>query len=199
MAEEELLSIEQRHLLLELASGKSVKDACAAQDISSRTFLRWQKQPAFSKLLDELFSKEDIANLKRSLNIVAGDTVEVLEEAMHEANRSISIRVTCPHCGKPGDHTITVEDWKARLHAVDTLLKISGILTERRETKMDINVTYQLNWAENLALMKWQQGQAISPAMEQRLLELGKIETRQLAEHNTVEGEYHEVPEPTVE
>lgn len=197
--EEEIggLTIQQRQFIALLAGGMSPAQACTSMNINIRSYFRWQNQPKFQEGVDKLFSAEDIANLKKALGVSAQETVHVLEDAMANANRNVTVAATCPECGHAFDAKGRVEDWKSRLTAAGMLLKITGILLDRKETKVDVNVSYKLTFAENMMLLRYNRGEAIPPALEQRLRDLGKISgERQLAITDGsayTEGTYTEV------
>lgn len=195
------LTVQQRRLLMLLGSGKTLKEACELEELDRRVVNRWMREPAFLAAFDDLFSLQDLANLKKTLDLAALSAVEVYEDAIKESTKKIKAEVLCPHCSKTHTVFVDVEDWKSRLHAADILLKISGILIERRQEKIDMNIKSQVSLGpmESLEILAWKSGVPIPPAREQWFRDNGFIEGEQprkaLPPGQTVDAEFREVPD----
>lgn len=171
------LTVQQRRILMDLAAGRGLSEIYEAEHISSSTFNRWLKNPAFKQAFDDLFSQEDLDNLKKQLNVAAGAAIDVYLDAMQNAVRKISVWHNCVKCDAKQQIIIDVEDYKARLHASDAILKITSIWVDRRSDKLEVNHTYQLSSYEMATIMAYRAGKSIPPAEEARLRQLGFIET----------------------
>ncbi len=195
------LTLEQRKLLTELAAGKSLNDACQELDVPRGRFMRWlQTDEKFRAHYDDLFNPENLKEIQKVLNASASRAVEVYEDAIDQANRSMHLDLECPHCQKSFKKTIQVEDWKSRLAAADTLLRVSGILRERRDLKVTLQ-TAAIDWSrietsDLVNVLAWRTGRPLAPAAEERLRQLGVIteeQRRMLPSPEIVDAEFREV------
>lgn len=168
--DEKGLTMRQRKFLKALAEKGDVKAACEEVDITMRTLQRWLHEEGFGREYDAQFdlSKEDL------LRIMAPSQQEAAEK-MTEALRAedtVERTVQCPTCGSKFKTQIKVLDWKTRLSAAEKLLKLKGLMVEKKEVTMKGQVEHlHMTTAERLMLARWQAGYDIPEHVRQKFQE----------------------------
>ena len=195
------LSLVERRLIQEIAILGSWEKAADSLGMTRRQVRALFKKEPFKLAYDELFDAEDLETTKRELTLAASDVASIYEEAKN-AEMTKRVQATCPKCTHKFDVLVTVANWATRLKAGDTLLKITGLLQDRKNVKVEGTVgvvNVHLSAEEMLALQRLKMGLDVPEHIYRRLEETSRAGRFDLPARPTqvVEGEFRAVQEET--
>jgi hypothetical protein len=168
------LMLEQRRFLQELVIQGSFRKACKALDFKEHRIRRWLREDsAFKDAYDDLFGPEDLEVSKKEMHLLAAKAAGLYEDAL-EAIRLLKVNVQCPHCKEKFDLDTSRPDWRIRMRAAETILKVAKLLQETKEIKGTM-LNVQLTGDEILALTAYKAGMYVPEAVLARLRERGII------------------------
>lgn len=100
-AEEHGLSPKQEQLILELVSGKNIRDACKMININEATAYRWMKQPLFQKTYQDakhIAYNEKLDTLRAGIGIAIKTLLQCMtSEAVPDAVKVRAAQVWLSH------------------------------------------------------------------------------------------------------
>jgi hypothetical protein len=183
------LTEQQRLFLLELAAGKTRKEAAKVIDTSMRTIQKWQNQPAFKQALASIFEGA-IVETRNRLGGATATSADVLLEAM-EAMKDATISVHCPNCDEDLEVTAKVPHWPARIRAAELVLRAAKVLKDVKEIEGTMT-TMTIEQRIALALFKTGRYDQIPTFMWESLQSIGVIPADQ---DQPVNAQFVVVPE----
>lgn|SRR5574341_147275 len=189
------LTYRQRRFLTTLAATGNWAAACAAADVTSRTARRWLGGDLhFKAAYDAQFAttNEQLVDL---LDAAGEKAMSTLAEALG-AEGGRTVEIDCPHadCSKRHKVRVPVENWRTRLAAVDRILKVKGLMIEKRETKVSGQVEHlHLTAEDKLALARWRHGYEIPEHLSQKFREMQAQGLLEAPRDEPIEGEVKEV------
>jgi hypothetical protein len=170
------LTEHQRLFLMELAAGKTRKEAAKVIDTSMRTVQKWQNQPAFKQALAAIFEGA-ITETRNRLGGATTTPADVLLEAM-EAMKDATINVHCPNCDEDLEVVAKVPHWPARIRAAELVLRAAKVLKDVKEIEGSVT-TMTIEQRIALALFKTGRYDQIPSFMWESLQKLGVIPAEQ--------------------
>lgn len=181
--------LDQRRLIMALASGAEPHQACRDEGITWQRFRRWlSEDAAFQKKYDELFGS-NVGSARSLLDQMAVRATNVVADAL-EAEQTVYHEAVCPECDNIFDVEIDVANMENRKWAAKLVLQSDELLKDVR--KSDVTVTHQLGDVERrIALQRAKRNLPIPEHLKQEFIDQGL-----LTEGETIEGEFREVEEP---
>lgn len=174
----------QRRFLLEMAGGKTRREAEAAIPVSRRTVQLWLKDSqAFRSAYDKLYDGT-IGETKSRLGGATATAADVLLEAMN-ATKDATFTVTCPECEAKFEVVATIPNHQVRLKASEIVLKGAKVLKDVKEISGSVTT---LSMEERVALSLFKAGKLdlIPSHMWERLIAAGVIPEGSVPPHVTV-------------
>jgi hypothetical protein len=170
------LTEHQRAFLLEIAAGKTRKEAAKEVGLTIRTVQKWQQGAAFRQALAEVFegSIEETKTRLRGASASALDGLIEMQEAMKDAHISIQ----CPGCGEELEIEAKIPNWTARGRAYELILRAAKVLKDVKEIEGTIT-TMSIEQKIALALFKSGRYEQIPSFMWEQLQRLGLIPAEQ--------------------
>lgn len=188
------LMLDQKLVLQEMEQHSDWKKACDAVGVTHDRFRKWLRIDASFKTAFNLQFEKQADMVRQQIELSAQKAGEIYDSAL-SATRDLDIELECPNCKHKMKVTAEVPDWSTRLKAGEVVLKVGKILKDVKEVSGKITVE-QLDLPLRLALAAYNQGRVIPPGYFNQLVTEGFIKPpQQLPAGDTVEGEYHEVPE----
>lgn len=196
------LTLQQRRLLQEIAVVGNWKEAGENLGMTARQVRTAFHQEAFKQKYDTLFTAEEIEITRRELAMTSGNIAEVLEAAK-DAELMKKVRPTCPSCGTRFDFVVAVANWASRLKAVEILAKMTKLLNDDKNIKVEGTIAnVHMGPDEFLALKRLQMGLPVPEHVYRRLLDIGSVNNMPIPPNpvndsgyrNVIEGDYKEVP-----
>jgi hypothetical protein len=148
IVDERGLSENQRRFLLEIAAGKTRREAAKAIGVTYPTVQVWQRLPVFRTALAECFDGT-IAETRIRMGGATATAMDGLLEAM-DAMRDVEVKLNCPDCGAELVATAKVPNWTARVKAYEMVLKAAKILKDVKEIEGSITT---MTMEQKIAMM----------------------------------------------
>lgn len=164
---------QQEEFLVALRKHGDWNLALAEVGFQRRRVWRWLREDEeFQKACDEIYGNAP-GTARTLLEYGTMESVATLMDAQ-AAKKPIKVTITCSECGAKNETFVTVDDWGARLKAVEMMLKGGGVLKERKQ--VDINIT-QLTIGEStaLALLAKNPNANVPPLMLRKFREMGLL------------------------
>lgn len=166
------LTEQQRLFLLEIAAGRTRKEAAKAIDTTLRTVQKWQHRPEFRQALTEVFDGT-IEETKTRLRGATASALDGLIE-MQEAMKDATLHVQCPGCGEELEIAAKIPNWTARGRAYELILRAAKVLKDVKEIEGTMT-TMTIEQRIALALFKTGRYDQIPTFMWESLQKIGVI------------------------
>lgn len=193
-----------RLYLEELSLTGSRRKAAQKLDINERTPRRWyQTCKGYRELFDKLMTIDDL-DLKKEVASLAGTAIDVMDEILTTAKKTIIVHVQCPECGTRIEKEYQITNDALRQKSAVDVLKMQGMMKEEKNIKIDSthHIKFELiTGSDKAVFFALQAGIRPSPHMLRRLQDLGlatadgqpTVGALPAGHSDAIEGEYREV------